>query len=32
VPGIGHGAGEQDDIRQVRLNFFIKHLGGSEPR
>ncbi|HAZ66694.1 MAG TPA: S9 family peptidase [Opitutae bacterium] len=32
VPGIGHGAGEQDDIRQVRLNFFIKHLGVPEPR
>lgn len=32
VPGIGHGACEQDDMRQVRLNFFIKHLGGPEPR
>ena len=32
VPGIGHGAGEQDDVRQARLNFFIKHLGGPKPR
>lgn len=32
VPGAGHGAGEQDDVRQVRLGFFLRHLGGPLPR
>lgn len=30
--GTGHGAGEREDMRQLRLKFFLKHLGGPLPR
>ncbi len=30
--GAGHGAGERDDMRQLRLKFFLSHLGGPLPR
>lgn len=32
VPGAGHGACERDDMRQARLEFFLRHLGGPLPR
>ncbi len=30
--GAGHGAGEREDMRQLRLRFFLSHLGGPLPR
>lgn len=30
--GAGHGACEREDMRRIRLNFFLSHLGGPLPR